>query len=115
MDGSVVGGAVEGSVDDVADGVVSVDEVGTKVVAGWVGGVPLCWASCVTIRRTAAPCVYAWLGVVVVVDSVAVDERLLEAALAISRPAATSTPPTRAGIRTWAQRGGFRKRCTSPG
>jgi hypothetical protein len=58
VDGSVVAGVVvEGCGDDVADRVVgaAVDEVDTAVVAGWVGGVALCWASCATMRRTAAP------------------------------------------------------------
>jgi hypothetical protein len=117
VDGSVVSGVVVGgAVDVVGDCVVgaSVDEVGTGVVAGWAGGVPLSWASWATMRRTAAPWVYGWLGVVVVVSSVggavAVDELLLEAALTISRPAPTSTPPTGAAISTWAQRGSSRKR-----
>jgi hypothetical protein len=103
--GAVVGGCVDGSVGGgaVVGGVVgpSVDDVGSSVVVGCVVVVLLSWASCVTMRRTAAPCVYSWLGVVVVVSSVegavAVDELLLEAALAISRPAPTSTPPTNAG------------------
>jgi hypothetical protein len=122
VDSSVVAGAVVGgSVDVVGDGVVegSVGEVVTVVVTGSVGGVPLCWASWVTMRRTAAPCVYGWLGVVVVVNSVdgavAVDEFLLEAAFAMSRPAATSTPAATTGISIWAQRGSARKRCTNPG
>jgi hypothetical protein len=122
VEGSVLTDVVvAGSVDDVGNGVVgvAVEVVATEVVAGWVGGVPLCWASWATMRRTAAPCVDASLGVVVVVNSVegvlAVDELLLEAAFAISSPAATSAPPTRAGISTWAQRGSFRKRRPSPG
>jgi hypothetical protein len=50
--------------------------------------------------------------VVVVVNSVdgADDELLLDAALAIRRPATTSTPPRTAGISIWAQRGSPRNR-----
>jgi hypothetical protein len=118
-DGSVVGVVVVGSVDE--GGVVggSVDDVGGAVVtgavvAGSVGAVLLSWASWVMMRRTAAACVYIWLGVVVVVTSVegavAVDEFLPEAAFAISRPAPTRRPPTTAGISTWAQMGSSRKR-----
>jgi hypothetical protein len=60
VDGSVVAVVVVAdSVVGVDDGVVgvAVDEVGTGVVAGCVGGVPLFSASCATMRRTAAPCV----------------------------------------------------------
>jgi hypothetical protein len=122
VEGSVLAAVVvAGSVDDVGDGVVGVvvEAVGTEVVVGSVGGVPLCSASWATIRRTAAPCAEAWLGVVVVVNSVegglAVEALLLEAAFAISSPAATSTPPMTAGISTWAQRGSCRYRWPSPG
>jgi hypothetical protein len=55
--GSVVAGVVlAGSVDAGGGCVVgaAVDEVGTGVVAGCVGGVPLCWANWVMMRRTAA-------------------------------------------------------------
>jgi hypothetical protein len=117
VDGPVVAGAVvEGSVDVVEACVVeaSVDAVGAGFVAAVVDGVPLCWASWATMRRTAAPCAYVGLGVVVVVNSVegavAVDEPPLEAALAISRPAPTSTPPTTVGMSTCAHRGSSRKR-----
>jgi hypothetical protein len=48
----------------------------------------------------------AWLGVVVGANSVegevGVDELLLEAAFASSRPAPTRRPPTKAGVSTWA-------------
>jgi hypothetical protein len=99
----VEGCVVEDSVDDVdAGAVVDVVADGGRVVAGCVGGGALSSASWATMRRTAEACAYAWLGVVVVVNSVegtvAVDERVVEAAFAISRPAPTNKPPTTAGI-----------------
>jgi hypothetical protein len=122
----VVGGLVVGSVGGVVEVVVGacVVEVGAGVVVVVEGVVVvveelLSWASWVMRRRTAAAWVYCGLIVVVVGNSVeggvAVSELLLETAFAISRPAITSTPPTRAGIRIWAHRGSARKRCMRPG
>jgi hypothetical protein len=69
----------------------------------------LCPASWVTMRRTAAPRICAWLGAVVVVSSVegavAVDEVVLDVAFEISRPAPTRTPMTTTGMSTCTQVG----------